>query len=124
MSSKRYRSIISSLTTMFNNHGHQLPILHYRPKHLWYRLLLKHPLLFPFHRQADIDRTALGRRDLSRQALSGEVDLPRVGRIDLDHRRGSGDLKCEGGRVGDRDGGDNIVDENGGLLAVDCEERK
>jgi hypothetical protein len=104
---------------MLNNSRHQPPIRHHLPKHLRHRLLLKHTLLLALHRQTDTDRTTLGRRDLRAQAGFGEVDLARVGFVDLDHRREAGDLDREGGGVGDGDGGDDVVHEHGGFLAVD-----
>lgn len=103
---------------MLNNASNKLPILDHRLQHLGYRLFFKHPVLLTLDRQADVDGTALGRRDLSIEAVLGEVDLSGIRRVDLDHRRGAGDLDSEGGRRGDGDGGDDGFDEDGGLHAV------
>lgn len=69
--------------------------MHNCPEHLRNRLLSKDPLVFSFHREADIDRTALGRYDLYTQARLGQENLARIGGINLDGRSGASDLKSE-----------------------------
>lgn len=69
--------------------------MHNGPEHLGNRLLSKDPLLFSFHREADIDCTALGRYDLYTQARLRQENLARIGGIDLDGRSGPNDLQIE-----------------------------
>ena len=73
-------------------------------------------------RQADVDRTSLASDDLDRvDTLLGEVDLTRVGVIDLDGRYLTQDLNRERRGRGDAQPGDDGPEQDRGLGAVDCE---
>ena len=77
---------------MFDSGGDQLAILDDSLKHLRDGLLGKDTLLLSLDWQVDVDRAALGSRDLHDQAILGQVNLPRLGGIKLDRRSGSCDL--------------------------------
>ena len=74
---------------MLDDISDQLSILHNCPEHLRNRLLSKDSILFSFHRETDIDRTALGCYDLCAQACLGQENLARIGGIYLDSRGGT-----------------------------------
>jgi len=80
------------LTAMLYDIGDQLSAVHNCPEHFGNWLLGKGPVLLSFHRQTDIDRTALGRYDLCTQARLGQENLAKICGIDLDGRRGAGNL--------------------------------
>jgi len=104
---------------MFNNGSHQFSILHNRLEHFRNSVFLKYTFFLTLHRQVDVNGAAFSAGDLSRQAFFGEVNLSRVGFVKLDHRSHACDLEGEGRRIGNRDGGNDVVHEDRGLLAVD-----
>ena len=84
---------------MFDCGRDKLPTDNRRPEHLRHGMLVKHAILLPLDRQADVDAAAFGRRDLGIQTLLREVDLARVRRVELDHRRLACNLQSERRRV-------------------------
>lgn len=103
---------------MLDDGGDDLATLYDRLHLFRDRLLLVIALLGPG--QADVDRARLARDDLDRvDAFLGEVNLTRVGVIDLDRRDLSQDLDGERGGRGDAQPGDDGTEQDRGLGAVD-----
>lgn len=107
---------------MFDNGCNELSVLDDRFELLRHGPLDEHALLLLVRvGKRDVDRGRLGGDDLGLavEALLGEVDLSRVGRVDEDGWDATKDLDGEGGGGGDREGGDDGLDENGGFRAGD-----
>lgn len=107
------------LTSVLDDSRHQLVIHHRRLEHLRHGLLFKYTLLLALDGETDVDRTALGRRDLRVEAVLREIDLTRVCRVELNHGCGACDLQSQGRRGSHGHGGDDGLDEHGGFGAVD-----
>lgn len=100
---------------MLNQSRHQLAVLDDAHQLLGHSTLDKHALLVRLGvRQTDVDRARLGRDDGRRpvEALLGEVDLSRVGRVDRDGRTAAEDLDGERGRRGDGNGRDDRLEQD------------
>lgn len=104
---------------MFHRSRDKFPVDDSRLKHLRDRLLRKHAVLLALYRKVDVDAAAFRRCDLHVQAILRQEDMARVRRVQLDRRRNAGDLELERRRVGDCDGGDDGLDEDARLRAVD-----
>jgi hypothetical protein len=89
---------------MFHNCRHQFAVFNHRFQHLRYRMFLKQSFLFLGRGYANIDAAALGRSKLGVEALLGQVDLTRIGRVELNGGGCSRDLKGERWRIGHRYG--------------------
>lgn len=83
------------LSTMFHNVCYQSPIYDDRPQHFRNRFLCIGTVLFAFNRDADVDRTALRRKNLRIQACAGQVDLTGVGGVYLYGGGRPNDLELE-----------------------------
>jgi len=83
------------LSDMLHNHSDKLPTLDLGEQHLRNGLFIENAVLLTLHRQADVYTTTFCRRNLGVKAVFTEVYLPRISRIELNRRCGTGDLKRE-----------------------------
>jgi hypothetical protein len=80
---------------MLHNGSNEFPTLDPGEQHLWNGVLFENAILLALHWQANVYTATLCRHNLRVQAVFAEVDLPRIGRIELDRGRGASNLKCE-----------------------------
>lgn len=84
--------IASSLPGMFKYGRNKPSILYNSPQHLRNRLLLIIWLVVCPNRQTNVDGAALCGSHLASQASLRQVDLARVGGVNLEHGHSAGNL--------------------------------
>jgi len=74
------------------NRCDELPIDNRRLEHLGDGLFFKYAFFLAFNGQTDVDRAAFSSGDLCSETCLGQVNLTRVGTVDLYHRCSTSDL--------------------------------